>query len=65
MDISTMDSTPRDDLIAKARSLGVERPELMTRVELTDEIVRRSETDPIQQKRARGWLGVARDLVAS
>jgi hypothetical protein len=37
----------------------------MTRVELADELVRRMEPDPLEQKRARGWLGVARDLVAS
>jgi hypothetical protein len=55
----------RDELVAKARSLGVERPELMTRVELGDEIVRRTQSDPVAQQRARGWLGVARDLVAS
>ena len=55
----------RDQLILKARVLGVERAELMTRVEMRDEIVRRSEPDLAQQKRARGFLGVARDLVAS
>ena len=55
----------REQLILKARVLGVERAELMTRVELRAEIVRRSEVDPAQQKRARGFLGVARDLVAS
>src|SRR5882724_7375939 len=55
----------REELILKARVLGVERAELMTRVELRDEIVRRSVPDPSQQKRARGLLGVARDLVAS
>jgi hypothetical protein len=54
----------RDELVAKARALGVERAELMTRVELHDEIVRRSEPDPGERKKARGWLGVARDLVA-
>ena len=32
---------------------------------MRDEIVRRSEPDLAQQKRARGFLGVARDLVAS
>ena len=37
----------------------------MTRVELTDEIVRLGESDPTERKRARGWLGIARDLVAS
>lgn len=55
----------REQLVLKARVLGVERAELMTRVELRDEIVRRSEPDPVQQRRARGFLGVARDLVAS
>ena len=55
----------REQLILKARVLGVERAELMTRVEMRDEIVRRSEPDLVQQKRARGFLGVARDLVAS
>ena len=45
--------------------LGVERAELMTRVEMRDEIVRRSEPDHRATKRARGFLGVARDLVAS
>lgn len=55
----------RDELVAKGRSLGVERPELMTRVELGDEIVRRTQSDPGSQRTARGWLGIARDLVAS
>jgi hypothetical protein len=55
----------REQLILKARVLGVERAELMTRVEMRDEIVRRSEPDLVAQKRARGFLGVARDLVAS
>jgi hypothetical protein len=55
----------RDELVAKGRSLGVERPELMTRVELGDEIVRRTQSDPSSQRSARGWLGIARDLVAS
>jgi hypothetical protein len=55
----------RDELVAKGRSLGVERPELMTRVELGDEIVRRTQSDPNSQRSARGWLGIARDLVAS
>ncbi|HET9932072.1 MAG TPA: hypothetical protein VFQ35_15320 [Polyangiaceae bacterium] len=65
MDPANFDKMSRDELVAKARSLGVERPELMTRVELGDEIVRRTQTDPGAQQRARGWLGVARDLVAS
>jgi hypothetical protein len=55
----------RDELIAHARELSINRPELMTRVELRDEIIRLGETDEEQRRRARGWLGVARDLVAS
>lgn len=65
VDLSSFANFSRDELIAKARALGVERAELMTRVELADEIVRRMEPDPVERKRARGWLGVARDLVAS
>lgn len=65
MDVSSFANFSRDELIARARSLGVDRAELMTRVELADEIVRRTEHDPVERQRARGWLGAARDLVAS
>jgi hypothetical protein len=60
-----LEKLSRQELIDRALRFGVPRPELMTRVELTDEIVRRSETDPSERKRARGWLGIARDLLAS
>jgi hypothetical protein len=60
-----LEKLSRNDLIAKASSIGVARAEVMTRMELVDEIVRRSYTDEQQRRRARGWLGVARDLVAS
>lgn len=60
-----LDRLSREDLIARARVLGVERAELMTRIELKDEIIRRSEPDAARRQRSRGWLGVARDLVAS
>lgn len=65
IDPSALDALPRDELIARARKLGIVRPEVMTRVELKDEIVRRLATDEVSRRRARGWLGVARDLVAS
>jgi hypothetical protein len=61
----SLDRMSREELIAHARELSINRPDLMTRVELRDEIIRLSETDEEQRKRARGWLGVARDLVAS
>jgi hypothetical protein len=64
-DLHVLDGMSRDELIARARALGAKRPELMTRVELRDEIVRLTENDPVARKRSRGWLGVARDLVAS
>ncbi|HTQ07342.1 MAG TPA: tetratricopeptide repeat protein [Polyangiaceae bacterium] len=60
-----LDQLSREELVARARDLGARRPEVMTRVELRDEIVRLSESDPAVRRRSRGWLGVARDLVAS
>jgi len=62
---SALDQLSRDELVSRARALGARRPEVMTRVELRDEIVRLSEPDPQVRRRSRGWLGVARDLVAS
>jgi hypothetical protein len=64
-DPAELDTLSRDELILRARARGVERPEQMTRVELRDEIVRLSEPDLDRQRRSRGWLGVARDLLAS
>ena len=65
MNRDALEKLSRNDLIAKATGIGVARAEVMTRMELVDEIVRRSYTDEHQRRRARGWLGVARDLVAS
>jgi hypothetical protein len=64
-EFDALDSMSRDELVAHARALGAKRPEVMTRVELRDEIIRLSEPDTAAQRRSRGWLGVARDLVAS
>jgi hypothetical protein len=60
-----LDQLSREELIVRARALGARRPEVMTRLELRDEIVRLGEADPTVRRRTRGWLGVARDLVAS
>src|SRR5690349_1750627 len=54
----------RSDLIERAETLGVDQASLLTRAELADEIVRRTVSDPIERRSARGFLGVARDLVA-
>jgi hypothetical protein len=65
IDPSALESLNRDELIAKARELGAKRPELLTRPELRDEILRLTAIDDAERQRARGWFGVARDLVAS
>jgi hypothetical protein len=62
---TALDQLSREELIVRARTLGARRPEVMTRVELRDEILRLGEADPTVRRRTRGWLGVARDLVAS
>lgn len=64
-DPAELDTLSRDELILRARARGVERPEQMTRIELRDEIVRLSEPDLERQRRSRGFLGIARDLLAS
>jgi len=64
-DRAALDEMDRDALIAEALRLAVPRPEVMTRVELTDEILRLSTPNPVERKRVRGWFGVARELVAS
>ncbi|HMJ16689.1 MAG TPA: hypothetical protein VK524_34980, partial [Polyangiaceae bacterium] len=63
--LEVLDRMPREELIAYARRFGIDRAELLTRVELKDEIIRVSETDESERRRLRGWLGVARDLLAS
>ncbi|MGE5784611.1 MAG: tetratricopeptide repeat protein, partial [Myxococcales bacterium] len=65
IDPKELEKLNRDELIAKAQQLGAIRPELLTRPELRDEIIRLSESDESERRRARGWFGVARDLVAS
>jgi hypothetical protein len=64
-DSKALEHLSRDELIAKATALGAIRPELLTRPELRDEIIRLSSGDGAETSHARGWFGVARDLVAS
>jgi len=59
-----LDQKSRSELVEDARRLGVDRPERMTRVELVDEIVRRT-TPLAEQAEARGLFGVARSMLAS
>jgi hypothetical protein len=64
MQARDLDGLSRSDLIAKAEELGVEKANVLTRAELSDEILRRSVSDPIERRLVRGLLGIARDLVA-
>ncbi len=59
-----LDRKSRNELVEEARGLGVDRPERMTRVELVDEIIRRT-TPAAEQAEARGLFGVARSMLAS
>lgn len=65
VDVGGLQALARDELVARARAAGVGNPEAMTRPELIDEIVRRTEQDAGRRRAARGWFGVARDLLAS
>lgn len=64
-DRSTLEAMDRDGLIARADADGVPQAKVLTRPELIDEILRREpgrSTDDV--RRARGFLGLARDLLA-
>src|SRR3954469_3839667 len=64
-DPAELDTLSREDLILRAQARGVNRPEQMRRAKLREEIVGGGEPDLERQRRSRGWLGVARDLLAS
>lgn len=69
MDRASLDALQRRELIERARSLGVERPEVMTRDELIDEQLRLNQAAAAEARGSgaasvRGWFGVARDLLA-
>ncbi|MGD0524113.1 MAG: DUF4912 domain-containing protein [Polyangiaceae bacterium] len=54
----------RDTLIARAETAGVTRARILTRPELVDELLLRTTVDPVAKQKARGFFGVARDLLA-
>jgi hypothetical protein len=64
-DRESLEGMSREALIGLARETGVKRADVLTRMELCDEILRASVKNPVERRRARGWLGVARDLLAS
>ena len=65
MDRASLESLDRDSLVARAEAQGVSRARILTRPELVDELLLRDAGgDREKAKKARGWLGRARDLVA-
>jgi hypothetical protein len=54
---------PREELIARAEKLGVNRPSALTEDELLDAIERHTAPEPPRSK--GGWFGRARDLLTS
>ena len=55
----------RDELIAHAERIGVPRSRVLRRIELIDEIIARTTMGEHERAKARGWLGRARDLLAT
>src|SRR5262245_58241173 len=60
-----LEGLTREELIARAERLGVSRPRVLTQPELIDEILSRTHKTERERSKARGWLGRARDLLAS
>lgn len=65
MDARELEGLSREELIVFAETIGILRPSVLTRAELIDEILRCQVADPAEQRRLRGLLGMARDLLAS
>lgn len=64
VDRNELETIDRERLVEYARAVGVERAEVLTRLELIDEILSLAIEDEQERRIARGLLGRARDLVA-
>ncbi len=65
MQRAELEALGRDALVSRAEAAGVPRARVLTRPELIDElIVRVGPSDTEARRRARGFLGRARDLLA-
>jgi hypothetical protein len=64
MNRAELETLDREDLIARAEAAGVARARILTRPELVDELLIRSAADNASKQRARGFFGLARDLLA-
>jgi hypothetical protein len=58
-----LETLDRDTLISEAESVGVKRARILTRPELVDEILLARAEDRASVKKARGFFGMARDLL--
>jgi hypothetical protein len=64
MNRAELERLDRDALISRAEDAGVTRARILTRPELVDELLLRTTVDPAAKQKARGFFGVARDLLA-
>lgn len=65
MERQDLERMTREQLIAQAERLGIPRPRVLTQPELVDEIIGRTTKGERERAKARGWLGRARDLLAT
>src|ERR1700733_10212708 len=65
MERQDLERMNREQLIAQAERLGIPRPRVLTQPELIDEIIARTTKGERERAKARGWLGRARDLLAT
>lgn len=65
MDRGELEALDRESLVVKAQAAGIRRARILTRPELIDELLRLVPgVDEAELKKARGFFGKARDLVA-
>ena len=65
MDPAELTALDRETLVARAEAAGIKRARILTRPELVDELLRMDpDADEEKLKKARGFFGRARDLVA-
>lgn len=65
MDRGELERLDRESLVVRAQAAGIRRARVLTRPELIDELLRLEVTsDDIQLRRARGFFGLARDLLS-
>ncbi len=65
MDRAELETLHRESLVARAEAKGIRRARILTRPELIDELLRLEGSEsPTELRRARGFFGLARDLLA-